>query len=67
MESLLETKKDTEEKLRAFRKQISYFTELDDIHDEQVLKQVLQRLIQKIEGNKVQLKPCITTFPVLSD
>ncbi|WP_235941253.1 recombinase family protein [Paenibacillus puerhi] len=50
IESLLETKKDTEEQLRAFRKQISRFTKLD-IDDEQVLKQVLQRLIQKIEVN----------------
>ncbi|WP_245233387.1 recombinase family protein [Paenibacillus maysiensis] len=51
IESLLETKKDTEEQLRAFRKQISRFTELD-IDDEQVLKLVLQRLIQKIEVNE---------------
>lgn len=51
IESLLETKKDTEEQLRAFRKQISRFTELD-IDDEQVLKQVLQKLIQKIEVNE---------------
>ncbi|KZE67269.1 recombinase [Paenibacillus jamilae] len=48
IECLLETEKDTEEQLRAFRKQISRFTRLD-IDDEQVLKQVLQRLIHKIE------------------
>lgn len=48
IECLLETEKDTEEQLRAFRKQISRFTKLD-IDDEQVLKQVLQRLIHKIE------------------
>lgn len=65
--SLLETEKDTEEQLRAFRKQISRFTELD-IGDEQVLKQVLQRLIQKIEVimKTVQSKPYFTTYPVLN-
>ncbi|WP_243895982.1 hypothetical protein [Paenibacillus sp. F411] len=48
IECLLETEKNTEEQLRAFRKQISRFTKLD-IDDEQVLKQVIQRLIHKIE------------------
>ncbi len=51
IENLLETKNDIEEQLGAFRKQISRFTKLD-IDDEQVLKQVLQRLIQKIEVNE---------------
>lgn len=51
IESLLETKKDMDEQLHAFRKQIARFAKLD-IDDEQVLKQVLQRLIQKIEVNE---------------
>lgn len=51
LELALETKKDTEEQLHAFRKQISRFAELN-IDDEHVLKQVLQRLIKKIEINE---------------
>ncbi|KLU58130.1 hypothetical protein EL84_02085 [Paenibacillus sp. VT-400] len=44
-------KKDTEEQLRAYIKQLSRFTELQ-IEGQQVFKQALQRLIQKIEAIK---------------
>ncbi|WP_036739607.1 MULTISPECIES: hypothetical protein [unclassified Paenibacillus] len=48
MESVLETQKDTEEQFRAFQKKIALFAQLD-IDDEQVLKQLLHQVIQKIE------------------
>ncbi|OBY76745.1 recombinase [Paenibacillus sp. KS1] len=51
LELLLEEKKDTEEQLRAFQKQITRFSKLD-IDNQEVMKQVLQRLIQKIEVNE---------------
>ncbi|MCI1693314.1 recombinase family protein [Aneurinibacillus aneurinilyticus] len=48
LESMLENQKDTEQQLRAFKKQVDRFAQLN-IDDEQVLKQVLQKLIHKIE------------------
>ncbi|MGE7273578.1 recombinase family protein [Brevibacillus panacihumi] len=51
LESILEAQKDTEEQFRAFQKQIASFTRLD-IDDEQVLKQLLHQVIQKIEVNQ---------------
>ncbi|WP_258961023.1 recombinase family protein [Paenibacillus aquistagni] len=51
IESLLVTKKDMDEQLHAFRKQIARFAKLD-INDEQVFKQILHRLIQRIEVNE---------------
>lgn len=48
LESVLETQKDTEEQFRAFQKKIALFAQLD-IDDEQVLKQLLHQVIQKIE------------------
>lgn len=48
LETILETQKDTEEQFRAFQKQIALFTQLN-IDDEQVLKQLLHQVIQKIE------------------
>lgn len=48
LEAILETQKDTEEQFRAFQKQITLFAQLD-IDDEQVLKQLLHQVIQKIE------------------
>ncbi|WP_262495765.1 recombinase family protein [Paenibacillus sp. B2(2019)] len=50
-EYILHAKKDTDHQVHAFKRQISRFAKLD-IEDEQVLKQVLQRLIQKIEVNE---------------
>lgn len=44
----LEARQDLTEQLQAFRKEVERFTNLD-IDDEQVMKQVLQRLIHKIE------------------
>ncbi|NOU94900.1 hypothetical protein GC093_16965 [Paenibacillus sp. LMG 31456] len=41
-------RKDTEERFRAFKKQIALFAQLD-IDDEQVLKQLLHQVIEKIE------------------
>lgn len=46
--SALSTRKDTTEELQFFKKEVEHFANLD-IDDEQVLKQVLQRLINKIE------------------
>lgn len=51
LESVLETQKDTEEPFRAFQKQIASFTRLD-IDNEQVIKQLLHQVIQKIEVNQ---------------
>jgi selenocysteine-specific translation elongation factor len=48
IQSGLETRKDITEQLQAFKKEVERFANLD-IDDEQVLKQVLQRLINKIE------------------
>jgi len=48
LESVLETQKDTEEQFRAFQKKIALFAQLD-IDDEQVLKQLLHQVIEKIE------------------
>lgn len=48
LESVLETQKDTEEQFRAFQKKIALFAQLD-IEDEQVLKQLLHQVIEKIE------------------
>lgn len=45
---MLGNQKDTEQQLRVFKKQVDRFAQLD-IDDEQVLKQVLQKLIHKIE------------------
>ncbi|PSK09222.1 hypothetical protein C7R92_16120 [Brevibacillus porteri] len=45
---MLETQKDTEEQFRAFQKKIALFAQLD-IDDEQVLKQLLHHVIEKIE------------------
>ncbi|QSF47638.1 hypothetical protein JRJ22_06310 [Paenibacillus tianjinensis] len=46
-QTALQTKKDTEVQLHAFKKQISRFAELA-VDDRQVLKQVLQRLVKKV-------------------
>ena len=46
--SALATKKDNSEQLQAFKKEVKRFTNLD-IEDENILKQVLQRLINEIE------------------
>ncbi|MBD8027604.1 hypothetical protein H9636_13175 [Ureibacillus sp. Re31] len=46
--SALSTRKDTTEELQFFKKEVEHFANLD-IDDKQVLKQVLQRLINKIE------------------
>lgn len=60
------TKKDTEEQLRAYIKQLSRFTELQ-IEGQQVFKQALQRLIQKIEViNGGSIKAIHYIFPVLN-
>lgn len=48
LETILETQKDTEEQFRAFQKQITLFAQLN-IDDENVLKQLLHQVIQKIE------------------
>jgi hypothetical protein len=48
LDSILEAQKDTEEQFRAFQKQIALFAKLD-IDDEQVLKQLLHQVIDKIE------------------
>ncbi|KEF36932.1 site-specific recombinase, DNA invertase Pin [Schinkia azotoformans MEV2011] len=48
LQSALATKKDNSEQLQAFKKEVERFSNLD-IEDENVLKQVLQRLINKIE------------------
>ncbi|ELK39462.1 hypothetical protein ACEF06_20365 [Brevibacillus agri] len=53
----LEARQDLNEQLQAFRKEVERFTNLD-IDDEQVMKQVLQRLIHKIEvfeGGKIKI------------
>jgi site-specific DNA recombinase len=48
LQSALATKKDNTEQLQAFKKEVERISELD-IEDENILKQVLQRLINKIE------------------
>ncbi|MGE6896494.1 recombinase family protein [Priestia flexa] len=48
LEAMLENQKDTEQQLRAFKKQIDRFAQLD-INDEQIVKQVLHGLIHKIQ------------------
>jgi site-specific DNA recombinase len=48
LELILDAQKDTEEQYRAFQKQVAMFAQLD-IEDEQVLKQLLHRVIHKIE------------------
>ncbi|MEF3310760.1 recombinase family protein [Paenibacillus sp. GYB004] len=57
LQSSLDAKKDLNEQLQAFRNEVERFTNLD-IDDEQVMKQVLQRLIHKIEvfeGGKIKI------------
>ncbi|MFD2368523.1 recombinase family protein [Brevibacillus sp. GCM10020057] len=57
LQSSLEARKDLNEQLQAFRKEVKRFINLD-IDDEQVLKQVLQRLIHEIEvfeGGKIKI------------
>jgi site-specific DNA recombinase len=57
LQSALEAKKDLNEQQQAFRKEVERFFNLD-IDDEQVMKQVLQRLIHKIEmfeGGKIKI------------
>ncbi len=48
LQSALEAKKDLNEQQQSFRKEVERFFNLD-IDDEQVMKQILQRLIHKIE------------------
>lgn len=48
LERMLESKKDTDRYLQDFQRQINKIAQLD-INDEQVLKQVIQKLIHKIE------------------
>ncbi|WP_058302963.1 hypothetical protein [Gorillibacterium timonense] len=43
-----ESKKDTDDHLRAFKRQIDKFARLD-IEDDRVMKQLLQQLIHKLE------------------
>ncbi|CAI8993706.1 hypothetical protein EMIT07CA2_70225 [Brevibacillus sp. IT-7CA2] len=53
----LEAKKDLNEQLQTFRKEVEHIVKLD-INDELVMKQVLQRLIHKIEvfeGGKIKI------------
>ncbi|MBA9084344.1 uncharacterized protein (UPF0335 family) [Fontibacillus solani] len=60
----MEARQDLTEQLKAFGKEVERFTNLD-IGDEQVMKQVLQRLIHKIEvleGGKITIT---TIFPPL--
>lgn len=57
LQSALETRKDTTEQLQIFKYEVERFINLD-IDDENVLKQVLQRLISKIEvfeGEKIKI------------
>lgn len=57
LQSALETKKDTDIRKQAFRREVERFANLD-IDDEQVLKQVLQRLFDKIEvfeGGRIKI------------
>ncbi|AUJ79420.1 hypothetical protein CWD84_18450 [Bacillus siamensis] len=51
LQSALSTRKDTTEELQYLRKKWNAFSNLD-IDDEQVLKQVLEQLINKIEVYK---------------
>lgn len=51
LERLLSKEKDTESGLHAFRKEIAKFIELN-ITDEEILRQVLHRLIDKVEVSK---------------
>lgn len=51
LESQQEAKKNTDDHLRAFKRQIDKFARLD-IEDDRVMKQLLQTLIHKIEVNK---------------
>ncbi|WP_137671321.1 hypothetical protein [Paenibacillus naphthalenovorans] len=53
LERMLESKKDTDRYLQDFQRQINKIAKLD-IHDEQVLKQVIQKLIHKIEVESVK-------------
>lgn len=58
LEKALEARKDLAQQQQAFRKEVERFIDLD-IEDEQVLKQVLQRLIHKIEvfkGGKIKIR-----------
>ncbi|MFS0918552.1 recombinase family protein [Brevibacillus sp. 179-C 1.1 NHS] len=58
LQSALEARKDLNEQLQAFRKEVERFIALD-IDDEQVLKQVLRRLIHQIEvfeGGKIKIQ-----------
>ncbi|KGA95807.1 recombinase [Alkalihalobacillus alcalophilus ATCC 27647 = CGMCC 1.3604] len=48
LQTVLATKKDNTEQLQAFKKEVERFSDLD-IEDENILKQVLQRLINKVE------------------
>ena len=48
LQSSLATKKGNTEQLQAFKKEVERFSDLD-IADENILKQVLKRLINKIE------------------
>ncbi|WP_309478858.1 hypothetical protein [Brevibacillus agri] len=57
LQSSLEVRKDLNEQLQAFKKEVERFINLD-IEDEQVLKQVLLRLIHQIEvfeGGKIKI------------
>lgn len=48
LERLIESKNDTERYLQEFQHQVNKIAKLD-IENEQVLKQIIQRLISKIE------------------
>jgi len=57
LQSILATKKDNSEQLQTFQKEVERFANMD-IEDEQILKQILQRLINKIEvfeGGKIKI------------
>jgi ribosomal protein L9 len=48
LETKTESKKDTEDHLRAFKRQIDKFAKLD-IEDDRIMKQLLHTLIHKLE------------------
>ncbi len=58
-----------EQHIESFKSEVRSFTKLD-INDQQILKQVLQRLIQKIEvfeGGKIRIYYNISSPPSLDD
>lgn len=65
MISTLEERNDTPEQLQVFKKEIERFVNLD-IDDMNVLKQILQRLISKIEvfeGERIKIHNNLSPSP----